>query len=133
MAQEVVWSHEAIADLEAVADYIARDSPSYAAAFIQETLDTGRSLSVLSRRGRIVPELGNPSIREVFVRDYRLIYSIGESRVVVLGLIHGRRDLKRLWEKEKRKMGGVWRGVKISDKDIKKARHELLSKLEEKW
>ena len=31
------------------------------------------------KRGRIVPELGNPNIRELFVREYRLIYSIEES------------------------------------------------------
>jgi len=46
--------------------------------------------------------LSNPSIRELFIKDYRLIYRIEESRVDILGLIHGRRDLKTLWKKEQR-------------------------------
>lgn len=102
MARKVVWSYEATDDLEAVAEYIARDSSFYAAAFVREVLDASRSLNEFSERGRIVPELANPDIRELFVKEYRLIYSIEESRVVVLGLIHGKRDLKRLWDAENR-------------------------------
>ncbi|MCK4427914.1 MAG: type II toxin-antitoxin system RelE/ParE family toxin [candidate division Zixibacteria bacterium] len=102
MAQKVIWSYEATADLEALAEYIARDSAFYAAAFVQEIIDASRSLNMFSERGRIVPELGNPNIRELFIREYRLIYAIEKTRVVILGLIHGKRDLKRLWEREKR-------------------------------
>lgn len=104
MAQKVIWTYEATADLEALAEYIARDSAFYASAFVQEIRDASRSLSEFSKRGRIVPELSNLNIRELFIREYRLIYSIEELRVVILGLIHGKRDLKRLWEREKRKI-----------------------------
>ena len=104
MARKVNWAYEATADLEALAEYIARDSTFYASAFVQEIRDASRSLNELSERGRIVPKLGNPNIREFFVREYRLIYSIEELRVVILGLIHGRRDLKRSWDREKRKI-----------------------------
>lgn len=31
------------------------------------------------------------------------------------------------------RLGGIWKGVKITDGDIKEAREELLKKLEEKW
>src|SRR4030042_1024479 len=103
MARKVIWSFEATDDLNAIADYIAKDSAFYAAAFVQEIRDASRSLRELSERGRIVPELSNPNIRELFVKEYRLIYGIEESRVVILGIIHGRRDLKSLWEKEQRK------------------------------
>ena|SRR4030067_1905229 len=102
MARKVIWSFEATTDLEALAEYIAKDSTFYAAAFVQKALDTSRFLNEFSERGRVVPELGNPSIREIFVKEYRLIYSIKELRVVILGLIHGKRDLKALWEKEQR-------------------------------
>lgn len=100
MARKVIWSYEATADLEALAEYIAHDSVFYAAAFVREILAASRSLEVFPERGRIVPELANPNIRELFVRDYRLIYTIEESRVVALGLIHGKRDLKRLWKEK---------------------------------
>lgn len=102
MARKVVWSFEATADLEAIADYIARDSSFYAASFVIEVREASRSLKEFSERGRIVPELSNLNIRELFIKEYRLIYSIEESRIVILGIIHGKRDLKSLWEKEQR-------------------------------
>jgi plasmid stabilization system protein ParE len=102
MARAVIWSYEATADLEAIADYIARDSTFYAASFVIEVREASRSLNEFSERGRIVPELSNLNIRELFVKEYRLIYSIEESRVVILGLIHGQRDLKSLWEREQK-------------------------------
>jgi len=102
MARKIIWSFEATADLEAIADYIAKDSSFYAASFVIEVREASRSLNEFSERGRIVPELSNPSIRELFIKDYRLIYRIEESRVDILGIIHGRRDLKTLWKKEQR-------------------------------
>jgi plasmid stabilization system protein ParE len=88
--------------LRQIAEYIARDSSFYAAAFVQEILEAGRSLKYFSERGRIVPELSDPNIRELFIREYRLIYKIEETRVMILGIIHGKRDLKSLWEREQR-------------------------------
>ncbi len=102
MARKVMWSYEATEDLDALAEYIARDSSFYAAAFTHEILDVSRSLNEFSERGRIVPELGDPKIRELLIKDYRLIYNIEQSRVVILALVHGARDLKALWEKENR-------------------------------
>jgi len=103
MARKVIWSFEATDDLKTIAGYIARDSAFYASAFVLETREASRSLKGFSERGRVVPELANPNIRELFVKEYRLIYGIEQSRVVILGIIHGRRDLKSLWEKEQRK------------------------------
>ena len=100
MARKVIWSYEATDDLNALAEYIAKDSSFYAAAFTQQILDVSRSLNEFSERGRIVPELGNPNIRELLIREYRLIYSIEQSRVVILALVHGARDLKALWERK---------------------------------
>ncbi|MDP2681962.1 MAG: type II toxin-antitoxin system RelE/ParE family toxin [Deltaproteobacteria bacterium] len=102
MARKVIWSYEAIDDLNALVEYIARDSSFYAAAFTQQIMDISRSLNEFSERGRIVPELGEPTIRELLIREYRLIYSIEQSRVVILALVHGARDLKALWEKGNR-------------------------------
>ncbi len=48
------------------------------------------------------------------------------------------RDLARQLEEFKKKLGtirlgGIWKGVRISDEDIKEVRREMLSKLEERW
>ena len=102
MARQVTWTEIAWRDLEDAADYIAKDSSHYAAAFVRETRDAARSLSYLAERGRIVPEFNNMSIRELFVRSYRMIYQVSDRIVYIIGFIHGARDLWALWEREDR-------------------------------
>ena len=106
MARQVAWTEVAWADLESAADYIARESPSYAAAFVREVRGAARSLADLAERGRIVPELEDASIRELFVRNYRLIYQIAGQRVHIIGFIYGARDLWALWQREERSGSG---------------------------
>lgn len=55
MAREVNWAYGATADLEALTEYITRDSAFYAAVFVQEIRDASRLLNEFSERGRIVP------------------------------------------------------------------------------
>ena len=106
MARKVVWTESAWRDLEEAADYIARDSPHYAAAFVREARDAARSLAYLAERGRAVPEFNDSSIREFLVRSYRLIYQVTEHAVHIIGFIHGARDLRTLWEREGRPHAG---------------------------
>lgn len=102
MARRIIWTGIAWDDLEAAAHFIARDSPRYAAAFVREARDAARSLSQFADRGRIVPEFNDSRIRELFVRNYRLLYRVSKASVHILGFIHGSRDLWRLWEREGR-------------------------------
>lgn len=102
MARRVAWTETAWRDLEHVADYIAEDSPGYAAALVRRIRDQARSLEELAERGRVVPELDQPAVRELVVGSYRLIYEIGEGDVCVLALIHGARDLAALWDQAAR-------------------------------
>jgi plasmid stabilization system protein ParE len=97
-----MWTESAWRDLEEVADYIAKDSSHYAAAFVREAREAARTLANLAERGRAVPEFNDPDIRELFVRSYRLIYQIAWQTVYIVGFIHGARDLLALWEREKR-------------------------------
>jgi addiction module RelE/StbE family toxin len=93
MARRVVWTEAAWKDLEEAADYIARDSRRYAAAFVREVRDAARSLTRFAERGRVVPESQDPAMRQLLVRSYRLIYWITEQEVFVIGLIHGARNI----------------------------------------
>lgn len=106
MARKVKWTEVAWSDLEEVADYIVKDSRYYAAAFVREVRNAARSLAYLAERGRIVPEFGDPTIRELFVKRYRLIYRVTEQTVYIIGFIHGTRDLLALWEREGRPSPG---------------------------
>jgi len=102
MARKVIWAYAAEEDLEAAASYIHRDSPVYAASFIDKALEAGRSLDEFAERGRMVPELGDSSIREIFVYSYRLVYRIEDDRISILALIHGRRDFQKAWDEKDR-------------------------------
>jgi len=68
MAREVVWTEPAWEDLAAAADYIARDSESYAATFVQEVKDAAGSLTEFAERGQVVPEFADETIRELLIR-----------------------------------------------------------------
>lgn len=71
MALRIAWSPRAVEDLEAIAQYIATDSPAYAAAVVKKIVRTVRNFSRFPFAGRVVPELADKSIREWFV--YRKI------------------------------------------------------------
>jgi len=93
MAYRVGWSPRALADLEAIAEYIAADSPFYARAVVKKITDLTRSLSRFPRAGRKVPEFDDEDIRELFAYSYRVIYRIEGTEVTIAALIHGKRDL----------------------------------------
>jgi plasmid stabilization system protein ParE len=76
MDKRIVWSPEAIEDIEAISEYIVRDSEFYARAVVSKFFRVARNLSKFPKSGRIVPELKNEMIRECLVYSYRLIYQI---------------------------------------------------------
>ena len=99
MDYQVDWSPEAIEDVEAIAEYISRDSEFYAGAVVSKILELARNLPQFPGAGRVVPELGDENTRERFVYSYRLIYRIERERILVVAVIHGRRLLKAIGER----------------------------------
>jgi len=83
MARKVIWADAAVADLDAAADYISKDSPAYAASFVLQSLEAAQSLGDLSERGRAVPEFIREDIREIFVvykeLDRKVLHDSGSS------------------------------------------------------
>ena len=98
MARTVRWTEAATEDLSEVVQFIARDAPFYAAALVRQARAAALSLRNSPRRGRIVPESGDPDIREIFLKSFRLIYQITDDSIFVLTFVHGARDLTALWD-----------------------------------
>lgn len=96
MAYSVDWAEGAILAVAEAAEYIAKDSPSYAAALVAKAETAANSLFQFPERGRIVPEYGESSVRELFVGRYRLIYRIRGGTVTIVAFVHGARDLAAL-------------------------------------
>ena len=99
MARTVRWTEAAVDDLSEAAEFIAKDSPFYATALVREARAAAFSLRRFAERGRIVPESDDPTIRELFIKHYRLIYQTTDDHVFILAFIHGARDLAALWTK----------------------------------
>ena len=89
----VSWSPQVREDLHEIAAFIAKDSPRYASVVVEKILAAGRSLQILPRRGRVVPEVGNENCREIFIYEYRLIYVVEARDVRIVAVVHGRRLL----------------------------------------
>ncbi len=98
MATSIIWSPEAIEDVEAIASYIERDSPWYAAAVVSRLIETTEEIRFHPSLGRVVPEVKSPTLRERFVYSYRLIYDIRPDDILIVAIVHGRRLLEPVIE-----------------------------------
>jgi len=101
VAYEITWAESAVASLLDAIEYIAHDSPSYAAALAVRADRAATSLAELPERGRRVFEFDDPAVRELIVDSYRMIYRVRPQRVVILAFVHKSRDLPSLLEPER--------------------------------
>lgn len=86
-----VWSALAEERASEAFAYIAADRPSAATKWLRRVLASVEALAEFPDRGRAVPELGRPDIREVIVQPYRILYRREPKRIVVMTIRHGRR------------------------------------------
>ncbi len=93
--RRLVWTAQAQSALDEILQYIAQDSPQAARALLVEALGAAEGLATLSERGRVVPELDDFSVRELFVQSYRLMYEVTPEQVTILAILHGARDFVR--------------------------------------
>ncbi len=56
-------------DLEAIEVYFEEIAPDYATFFMEQILEKAQQLERFPRLGRIVPEIGDDSIRELIYRS----------------------------------------------------------------
>lgn len=90
---KVIWSEQALLDVEHIRDYIALDSPAYAQPFIERIVDATRHLPQFPHSGRLMPEAKNPNIREVIYQGYRIIYRLQADAVEIIMVAHSSRNL----------------------------------------
>lgn len=65
----LIWSPDAAADLEAICDYIAKDSEYYARVFAQGVINAVERLLIFPESGRIVPEYNQKDLREIIFQN----------------------------------------------------------------
>ena len=93
---KIVWTDKSINDLKEVLDYISQDSIRYAHLMVSKIYQKAQIISTNPYSFKIVPEFGEPSIRELIVSYYRIIYKIKTNHQVdILRVYHSSRLLKR--------------------------------------
>lgn len=75
---KVRWTPQAADDLEAIYDFIARDSPHYAQLTVEEIIAAIDRLEQFPLMGRSVPESSQEYLRELIKPPYRIVYRVGE-------------------------------------------------------
>ena len=100
MGYQVALSPSARRDLRDIVRYISDDSPDRAVAFAQFLVSSTKRLADFPELGRVVPEFADPSIREIVVHSYRVIYRVdhADCRVDVARFLHGARGTAKMDE-----------------------------------
>ena len=78
---KIIWSAEAIDNLSQIELYIAQDSPERARSFRKYLFERSRLISKNPYLGRIVPELSDAKIRELILKNYRVVYQVKKHQI----------------------------------------------------
>lgn len=90
----VAWSPLALERVSEIARYIAQDNPDAGERWVTELFDSVERLADFPESGRVVPEVGVRSIRELIFGAYRVIYTV-KDKVEILTVRRGSQLLDR--------------------------------------
>jgi plasmid stabilization system protein ParE len=78
------WSDNAIAELATIQDYISESNPQNAERFLHRLIETVTELLIVfPLAGRAIPEMDDPTFREVIFGNYRVMYDVETDVVTV--------------------------------------------------
>jgi toxin ParE1/3/4 len=86
----VRWTTQAADDLQAIYEFIARDSPHYAKVVVEEILAAIDTIQRLPLVGRRIPERPREDLRELIKPPYRIVYRLDEA-VHILTIVRASR------------------------------------------
>ena len=92
----LIWTGPALADLEAIADYIALDNPDAASRLVQQVFASVERLERHPCSGKRPAELPRSPYREVVVGPCRVFYRVDGDSVFLLHVMREERLLQKL-------------------------------------
>jgi len=93
----VLYSEEVEGDLDAIAEYIAADSPRRAVSFIREVYAAIERIGEGPLLYRLRPDIG-PDARLAVVGRYVVLFRFAKDVVYIERVVYGGRDLPPLFE-----------------------------------
>lgn len=82
---EIIWSLQAIEDIEEIGDFIAEDNPVRAVSFVDELISCVERLSEHPESGPIIEE--NPVLRHIVHYGYRIIYQFRFGKILIVTVL----------------------------------------------
>lgn len=92
----VVLSAVAESDLEAIADYVAQDSPARAVDFVRKIREKFAAIGSNPLIYRLRPEIGEDA-RVALVGRYVILFRVTRHLVRIERVVYGARDLPRVY------------------------------------
>ncbi len=91
---EVIWTEPALAQLDAIADFIALDKPDAAASLVRRIFAATERFEKFAKMGRRIPEFGHPHYRQLWIAPCWVYCRQDGRRVYVLHVRRAERPLK---------------------------------------
>ena len=92
---EIVWSEPALADLDAIADYIALENPVAAAELVKRIFGHVEQLTDHPNSGSRPQELVRSRYRQIVEPHYRVFYRYDGDKVFILHVMRSERLLRK--------------------------------------
>ncbi len=90
----ITFTNRAVEDLDAIGEYHATYSPSYASHLQDALIDKADLLRQQPEMGRKVPEFDLPYLRELIHKPYRIVYKIvSPDQIDIITIQHSSRNM----------------------------------------
>jgi addiction module RelE/StbE family toxin len=90
----IKWTNETLIRLFEIEDFISQDSLERAEKFVDQIIEHAETLSDKPLRGRTVPEISNPDLRDLIFKKYRIVCRIKGNSLYILTVFEGHRLLR---------------------------------------
>jgi plasmid stabilization system protein ParE len=92
MARRVIFSATASENIVDIAEWIGAESPVAASKVAEEVISKAESLDEMAERGRRLKDVDGIETRQILAFNYRIIYQIYQSEVVIMTIVHTSQD-----------------------------------------
>ena len=100
----LIWTEPALADLEAVADYIALENPAGACRLVARVFERVERLERFPASGKRPPELPRSPYWEIVVTPCRVFYRVEGDTAFLLYVMRAERLLRRFLIEERNRI-----------------------------
>lgn len=88
----VIWSAQAVKDIDSIRGFIAQDSAAYAEFEARRIVAAVERLQAFPGSGRQVPERRDATLREVIAAPYRIVYRLRDGVAEIVTVFRASRQ-----------------------------------------